>query len=110
MAAVRAAATLGAWGPQCHGPAQFNHIPHTHGDTPDGTTDRGRGVDWEPADVDAAGCYSLRIVRKWAHTGEVSEWNRLESACFDLQVRVSGVGGVVDMGQTALRMESIARA
>ena len=67
-------------------------------------------VDWEPADIDAAGCYSLRIVRKWAHTGELSEWNRLESACFGLQVRVSGADGVMDMGQTALRMESIARA
>ena len=75
-----------------------------------GRLNKDRSVDWEPADIDAAGCYSLRIVRKWAHTGEVSEWNRLESACFGLQVRVSGVDGVVDMGQTALRMESIARA
>lgn len=66
-------------------------------------------VEWEPADTDAAGCYSLRIVRKWAHSGELSEWNKLESSCFGLQVHAPGEGEVVHMGQTALRLESQAR-
>jgi len=66
-------------------------------------------VDWEPADTDAAGCYSLRIARKWAHTGELSEWNKLESACFGLQVCVPGPDGTMHMGQTALRQESPSR-
>ena len=66
-------------------------------------------VDWEPADTDAAGCYSLRIARKWAHTGELSEWNKLESACFGLQVCVPGPVGTMHMGQTALRQESPSR-
>ena len=66
-------------------------------------------VDWEPADTDAAGCYSLRIARKWAHTGELSEWNKLESACFGLQVCVTGPDGTTHMGQTALRQESPSR-
>ncbi len=66
-------------------------------------------VDWEPADTEAAGCYSLRIVRKWAHSGELSEWNKLESSCFGLQVHAPGEGGVVHMGQTALRLESLTR-
>ena len=66
-------------------------------------------VDWEPADTDAAGCYSLRIARKWAHTGELSEWNKLEASCFGLQVRVSDEDGTVHMGQTALRQDSLAR-
>ncbi len=66
-------------------------------------------VEWEPADIDAAGCYSLRIARKWAHTGELSEWNKLEAACFGLQVRVTGADGVVHMGQTTLRQEGLAR-
>jgi hypothetical protein len=66
-------------------------------------------VDWEPADTDAAGCYSLRITRKWAHTGELSEWNKLEASCFGLQVRVPGEDDAVHMGQTTLRQESLAR-
>lgn len=66
-------------------------------------------VDWEPADTDAAGCYSLRIARKWAHTGELSEWNKIESFCFGLQVRVPEEDGTVHMGQTTLRQESLVR-
>jgi hypothetical protein len=66
-------------------------------------------VDWEPADTDAAGCYSLRIVRKWAHTGELSEWNKLEASCFGLQVHVVADSGETHMGQTALRLESLTR-
>lgn len=63
-------------------------------------------LDWEPADTEAAGCYSLRVARKWAHSGELSEWNRLESACFGVQVRAPGAGGTVDQGQTAVRIDS----
>lgn len=63
-------------------------------------------LDWEPADTEAAGCYSLRVARKWAHSGELSEWNRLESACFGVQVRVPGAGGTIDQGQTAVRIDS----
>ena len=66
-------------------------------------------VDWEPADTDPAGCYSLRIARKWAHTGELSEWNKLEASCFGLQVRVPGPDGTLLMGQTTLRQESLLR-
>lgn len=66
-------------------------------------------VDWEPTDTEAAGCYSLRIVRKWAHSGELSEWNKLESSCFGLQVHAPGEHGAVHMGQTALRLESLTR-
>ncbi len=68
-----------------------------------------REVEWEPADTEAAGCYSLRIVRKWAHSGELSEWNKLEAACFGLQVRADGEDGIAHMGQTALRLESQSR-
>ncbi|MGN6153344.1 MAG: hypothetical protein ACTHOH_15270 [Lysobacteraceae bacterium] len=63
-------------------------------------------LDWEPADTEAAGCYSLRVARKWAHSGELSEWNRLESTCFGVQVRVPGIDGTVDQGQTAVRIDS----
>lgn len=63
-------------------------------------------LDWEPADTEAAGCYSLRVARKWAHNGELSEWNKLESACFGVQVRVPDGRGEVDQGQTAVRIES----
>jgi hypothetical protein len=70
---------------------------------------RSQELDWEPADTDAAGCYSLRIVRKWAHSGELSEWNKLEYYCFGLQVHAPGEDGVMHMGQTALRVESLAR-
>jgi hypothetical protein len=66
-------------------------------------------VDWEPADIDAAGCYSLRITRKWAHNGELSEWNKLEASCFGLQVRVPREDGAMDVGQTAMRQENLAR-
>lgn len=66
-------------------------------------------VDWEPADIEAAGCYSLRIVRKWAHTGELSEWNKLEYYCFGLQVHMQAADGTAHYGQTALRVESLPR-
>jgi hypothetical protein len=66
-------------------------------------------LDWEPADTEAAGCYSLRVARKWAHSGELSEWNRLESTCFGVQVRVPDDHGGVDLGQTAVRIDSGAR-
>lgn len=65
----------------------------------------GHELQWEPADTEAAGCYSLRIVRKWAHTGELSEWSKLEEHCFGLQVRAPCAdGGPQHMGQTAVRI------
>ncbi len=68
-------------------------------------------LEWEPSDTDAAGCYSLRLVRKWAHTGELSEWNKLDYHCFGLQVQAPDPdSGLVHMGQTAVRIESLGRA
>ena len=71
----------------------------------------GHELEWEPSDIEAAGCYSLRIVRKWAHTGELSEWNKLDYYCFGLQVQVPDPDShVAHMGQTAVRIESLGRA
>jgi hypothetical protein len=68
----------------------------------------GHELEWEPTDIESAGCYSLRIVRKWAHTGELSEWNKLDYYCFGLQVQApDSNGGATHMGQTAVRIESL---
>lgn len=66
--------------------------------------------EWEPTDTENAGCYSLQIVRKWAHSGELGEWNKLQAACFGLQVRTTDSDGALHMGQTILRVERCAGA
>jgi hypothetical protein len=60
---------------------------------------------WEPADTDSAGCYSLRLVRRWAHSGEAKPWYLQESACFGVQVRQQDGAGRLRQGQTVLRIE-----
>lgn len=67
----------------------------------------GEELDWEPADTEKSGCYTLRVVRRWAHSGELSEWSGADHFCFGLQVRAPDGETGPHVGQTTVRVEHL---
>ncbi len=67
--------------------------------------------DWEPLDVEPAGCYSLSVTRKWEKRGAaIQEWTEGEFYSFGVQARVENKAtGETDVGQGVVRIESLGK-
>lgn len=64
---------------------------------------------WEALDEEPTGCYSLSISYSWGPDGPPAvDWVKGEFYPFGIQVRVPNrEAGVVQMGQTVIRIESL---
>ncbi len=70
----------------------------------------GSEAQWEPADIESAGCYSLSVIRKWESGGPaIFEWVKGEFYPFGIQVRVRDKAGLAHIGQTVVRIESLGK-
>ena len=71
----------------------------------------GKETNWEGADRNLSGCYSLGIVRvAQPEDGSLLEWTPGEYYSFGLGVVSSrGASGESDFGQTVIRIESLGR-
>lgn len=70
----------------------------------------GYEAQWEPTDVEPAGCYALSITYRWEKGGLPIEWHKGEFYPFGIQARVDDREGErAHTGQTVLRIESLGK-